>query len=124
MVALTWLARRAVVIAAAALPAAATAGYAGFSSGQWSGLVVTELVCLAAVVALTVRTERRSPAWLWLIGAVVAALFLPTYLQFVTHFWLYIRPSMELGVVVVALGWVAIDARPLVAVASYCGRCR
>ncbi len=82
VVALTWLARRAVVIAAVALPAAAAAGYVGVSSVEL-GFVVTQLVCLAAVVALTVRAvEHRSPAWLWLIGAVVAALFVPGYLQY------------------------------------------
>ena len=120
VVALTWLARRTVVIAAVALPAAAAAGYAGVSSGEL-GFVVTQLVCLAAVVALTARVvERRSPAWLWLIGAVAAALVVPDYLQYVTYLWsLYAAPGLELGVLVVAIAWVAIDARPLVALATF-----
>jgi hypothetical protein len=128
VVALTWLARRPVVIGAAALAAAAATGYVGFPSvaqqaagrgGLTSAFVITELVCLAAVVALTLRIERRSPGWLWLISAVVATLLLPGYLQYITYLWLYIAPGMELCVVVVALAWVAIDARPLVAVATY-----
>ena len=117
VVVLTWQARRAVVIAAALL-AAAAAGFAGFSAGERT-FVITQVVCLAAVVALTVRMERRSPAWLWFVIAVVAMLFLPGYLQYFTYLWLYVGPGMELCVVVVALAWVAIDARPLVAVAAY-----
>ena len=119
VVALAWLARRPAVVAAAALPAAAAAGYVGFSSGQFKAFVVTQLVYLAAVVALTIRAERRSAAWLWLVGAVVATLFWPAYLQFVSYLWVYIAPGMELCVVVLALAWVTIDARPLVAVATY-----
>jgi hypothetical protein len=122
VVILAWLARRSVVVAAAALPACAAAGYPGFSSGQWSGFVVTELVCLAAVAVLTLRTVRRPPAWLWLIGAVVAALFGPAYLQYIPYLWFilsYIAAGIGLCVVLVALAWVAIDARPLVAVATY-----
>ncbi len=126
VVILGWVARRRVVIGAAALAAGAAQGYAGFSSGQMASYVVTELACLAAVVVLTIRMERRSPAGLWLIFAVVAALVLPGYLQYVAPLWpyiaplwLYIAPGMELCVVVVALAWVAVDARPLVAVATY-----
>lgn len=119
VVALALRARRGVVIAAAALPAAAAAGYAGFSSGQMSAYVATELVCLAVVVALTVGMERPSPAWLWLVGAVVAALFLPGYLHYITYAWTEVALVLKLGVLVVAAAWVAIDARPLVAVAMY-----
>jgi hypothetical protein len=118
LVVLVWLARRPVVIGAAALAAAAAAGYVGFSSQQ-IGFVVVELACLAAVVALTVRAQGRSAAWLWLIGAVVATLILPGYLQYVTYRWTYIALAVEIGIVVVALASVVIDARLLVAVATY-----
>jgi pimeloyl-ACP methyl ester carboxylesterase len=131
VVALAWLARRPVVIGAAALAAGAATGYVGFPSaaqqaagrgGLTSAFVITELGCLAAVAALTVRMERRSPAWLWLVGAVVATLLLPGYLRYIPNLWfiwMYIAPGMELCVLVVAVAWIAIDARPLVAVATY-----
>jgi hypothetical protein len=118
LVVLVWLARRPVVIGAAALAAAAAASYVGFSSQQ-IGFVVVELVCLVAVVALTVRAQRRSSAWLWLVGAVVATLFLPGYLQFVTYRWTSIALGLEISFVVIALACVVIDARLLVAVATY-----
>jgi hypothetical protein len=118
LVVLVWLARRPVVIGAAALAAAAAASYVGFSSRQ-IGFVVVELVCLVAVVALTVRAQRRSSAWLWLVGAVVATLFLPGYLQFVTYRWTSIALGLEISFVVIALACVVIDARLLVAVATY-----
>jgi len=119
VVALAWLARRGVVTGTAALAAGAAAGYAGFSSGQTSAYVVSELVCLAAVVALTVGMERPSSAWLCLVGAVVASLLLPGYLQYVTYAWTDVVLAANLGVLVVAAAWVAIDARPLIAIGTY-----
>jgi len=118
LVVLVWLARRPVVIGAVALAAAVAASYVGISSRQIS-FVVVDLACLAAVVALTVRAQRQSSAWLWLIGAVVVTLFLPGYLQFVTYRWTYIALGLEICIVVVALACVVIDARLLVAVATY-----
>lgn len=120
VVAVAWLARRPFAIAAS-LAAAAAASY-GFSHGQTTSYLVTQLVCLAAVVALTGGIEHRSPAWLWLIGTVVAALVLPGFLPVITityRWWEIIALGVYLGVIVVAMAWVAIDARPLVAVATY-----
>jgi hypothetical protein len=121
VVVLTWLAPR-VGVLAAAVPAAAAAGYAGVSAGELA-FVVTQLACLAAVAALTVRgLERRSPAWLWLVGAVVVTQLLPGYLQYIPGLWfpwLYMAPGTELGLLVVAIAWVAVDARLLVAIAAY-----
>jgi hypothetical protein len=120
VVAVAWLARRPLVIAAS-LAAAAAASY-GFSHGQTTSYVVTQLVCLAAVVALAGGTGHRSPAWLWLIGVVAAALVLPGFLPVITityRWWEIIAAGVYLGIIVVAVAWVAIDARPLVAVATY-----
>jgi hypothetical protein len=122
-----WLTRRPFAVAAS-LAAAAATSY-GFSYYETTSHLVTQLVCLAAVVALTGGTEHRSPAWLWLIGTVVAALALPGLLPAVTitsHWWEIIASSWvnialgaDLGVAAAAVAWVAIDARPLAAVATY-----
>lgn len=117
VVAVPWLARRGFVIGAS-LAAAAAASY-GFSHGQTTSYLVTQLVCLAAVAALTGGTGYRPPAWLWLIGVVVAAFVLAGYLPLITHRWQYIAPAVDLCVIVVAVAWVVIDARPLAAVATY-----
>lgn len=116
-VALAWLASRPVVTGAA-LAAAAVASY-GFSQAATTSYLVAQLVCLVAVVALTGGIERRSPAWLWLIGVVVAGLVLPGYLQYVNYHWVPIALGLKLCVVVIPVAWVAIDGRPLVAVATY-----
>jgi hypothetical protein len=121
VVAVAWLARRPFAIAASLAAAAAAAASYGFSHGQTPRYLVTQLVCLAAVVALTGGTGHRSPAWLWLTGTVVAALVLPGFLPALTipyRWWNIIPLSPYLGVIVVAVAWAAIDARPLAAVAT------
>ena len=117
VVALAWLARRGFVIAASL--AAATAASYGFSHDQATSYLVSQLACLAAVVALGGGIGHRAPAWLWLIGVVAAALVLPGYLSFITYQWQYVALGAELCVVAGALAWVAVDARPLAAIATY-----
>jgi hypothetical protein len=120
-VAVAWLARR-LFVTGASLAAAAAASYL-FVYVERDSFLVTEVVCLAAVVALAGGTGHRSPAWLWLIGTVVAALALPGFLPVITiayiSWWEIIALGMYLAVIVAAVAWVAIDARPLVAMAAY-----
>jgi hypothetical protein len=121
VVAVAWLARRPFVIAASLAAAAAAATSYGFSHDQTPRYLVTQLVCLAALVALTGGTGHRSPAWLWLTGIVVAAMVLPGWLPALSipyRWWNIIPLSPYLGVIVVAVAWAAIDARPLAAVAT------
>lgn len=72
VVILVWFGSRSVLVAAA-LAAAAAVPYSGFTQGQLTGATITELLCLAAVVALAWHSERPSWAWLWLIGVVAVA---------------------------------------------------
>jgi hypothetical protein len=120
VVAVAWLARRLLVMAAS-LAAAAAAAYL-FVHGERTSYLVTQVVCLAAVAALAGRTGHRSPAWLWLIGTVVAALVLgslPRVISMAYSWWDTIALGVYLAVIVVAVAWVAIDARPLAMVAAY-----
>lgn len=117
VVILVWFGSRSVLVAAA-LAAAAAVPYSGFTQGQLTGATITELLCLAAVVALAWHSERPSWAWLWLIGVVAVAETLPGYLQFV-YFWPYVALGLVLLVLVVTFAWIGVDARPAVAVATY-----
>jgi hypothetical protein len=104
-----WLSRRRLVVLAAGLPAIAVVCLAGswreYSFGQ-PGVV---LACLLVLIALGGGTHRPGLRWLWPLGAVIAAVSVTAP-----------HPATWLLLAVLALasiGWIAIDARPAVAVA-------
>ncbi len=136
VVVLAWLARRPLVTGAAAAAAAAASYvslgvYPSDTTPAWASsesidlyaredtvAFVVLLVCLAAAAVLAGGIERPSPAWLRLTGVVVAAMILEGFTNPGQYDLWYVAPGLQLCVVV-AVAWGAIDARPLVAAATY-----
>jgi hypothetical protein len=120
---LAWLSRRRAIVLAGALPA--VAGLAVVSPWQpYSssfGSTVTELGGLAVLIAVAGR-ERPRPRWLWLIGpTVLAGLLIPSALPAtgpVTAIGVLVL-CLLLTLVIVSLGLVAIDARPVIAMVVF-----
>jgi hypothetical protein len=114
---LIWVGRRRLLVGGA-LAAAAAASYSGFSHRESVGGLVTQLLCLAALVVLAKRTERPAWGWLWLTSGIVAAVILPSLFQAVV-FSPYQAPSLLLCILLVLLAWIGVDARPAVALGTY-----
>ncbi|HSR85097.1 MAG TPA: hypothetical protein VLM11_13050 [Streptosporangiaceae bacterium] len=114
---LTWVGRRR-LLAGGALAAAAAASYSGFSHREIAGGLVTQLLCLAALVALARQTERPTWGWLWVTSGIVAAVIVPSLFRAVP-FLPYQAPSLLLCILLVLLAWIGIDARPAVALGIY-----
>jgi hypothetical protein len=109
---LAWLSRRRAVALAGAAPAAAAIGVVGPWGSFASGFAVTELICLAVLVALAgpQRPERR---WLWPIVLIVVAEVLPAM-----QLGQLVLLSLLLLFLVVSIAWLAIDARPAIAMVT------
>jgi hypothetical protein len=113
---LAWLSRRRAIVLAGALPAAAAVAVVG-QNYRLIGFAVTELACLAAVIALSGR-ERPDRRWLWLIGPIVLARLLmarvlPGTGPDTTAIGV-IALCLVLTVAIVSIAWLAIDARPTI----------
>ncbi|HXB50315.1 MAG TPA: hypothetical protein VNW50_21355 [Streptosporangiaceae bacterium] len=117
---LAWLSRRRVIVLAGALPAAAALAVAWHWRSSGYGFAVTDLAYvadlayLAALVALAGQ-ERPDRRWLWLIGPIVLERLLlrtgPEAIGVVALFLL-------LAVAIVSIAWLAIDARPGIAIVT------
>jgi len=109
---LAWLGRRRAIVVAGAVPAvAALAG-----AGGWRTDVVTELACLAALIALAGR-GRPDRQWLWLVGPIALAQLLTS-----------VGPAgsgaaagvgLLLTAAIASIAWLAIDARPAIAIVVF-----
>ncbi|MGO8961677.1 MAG: hypothetical protein ACLQFR_30540 [Streptosporangiaceae bacterium] len=114
-VVLAWLSRRAVAATAALAGSAAIADY--WNSWRFAvGFVGCQLLGLAALAVLARRAARPAPSWLWLIGLIVAARVVP---------YVGLRYGLAFGyelllvsVLIISIGWVAVDARPAVGLAT------
>jgi hypothetical protein len=109
---LAWLSRRRAIVVAGALPAvAALAGV-----GQWWTYVVIDLACLAVLIALAGQ-ERPDRRWWWLIGLIALAQLLegtgPAGVGVVA------AQCLLLTVAIVSIAWLAIDARPAIAIVVF-----
>jgi hypothetical protein len=108
---LAWMGCRRAIVLAGALPAAAAVVIAGSWRFGGFGFAVTELSCLAALVALT-GAKRPDRRWLWLIGLIVFDQLLRgtgEYSLAIPGTWLL------LSLALVSIAWLAIDARPAIA---------
>jgi hypothetical protein len=114
---LIWVGRRRLLVGGV-LAAAAAASYSRFSHREIVGGLVTQLLCLAALVVLAKRTDRPTWGWLWVTSGIVAAVILPSFFQAVA-FLPYLTPSLLLCILLVLLAWIGIDARPAVALGTY-----
>ena len=115
-----WLGRRAAIMATA-LAAGAAVIYVGLSEaavGFSLGRFLCQLLCVAALIRLAGRPERPARAWLWLVGVIVAAPILPGFIQRFIY-WPYLGAGLVLCVLIGAVAWIGIDARPAVALATY-----
>jgi hypothetical protein len=110
---LTWLSRRRAIVLAGALPAAAAIGLVGPWGSFVSGFAVTELACLAVLIALA-GAQRPDRRWLWPIALIVVVEVLPGMpLQQL------VLISLVLLFLAVSIAWLAIDARPAIAMVSF-----
>jgi hypothetical protein len=116
-VVLAWTAPRLVVLAGA-LPAAAAVCYFVLVRGQLLGPAVFQLAALVGLVALTPRTTRPSRRWLWLLGAITAAVLLPALGTGYGYLGYFERLTL-LAIAVVSFVWIGIDARLTLAVVTY-----
>jgi hypothetical protein len=116
-VVLAWTAPRLVVLAGA-LPAAAAVCYFVLVRAQLPGPAVIQLVALAGLVALIPRTTRPSRRWLWLLGAIAAAALLLALGASYGYLGYFGRPIL-LGIAVVSIVWIGIDARLTLAFVTY-----
>jgi hypothetical protein len=117
---LIWVGRRRLLVGGALPAAAAVAAvsYSGSSHREIARGLVTQLLCLAALVVLAKRTERPAWGWLWLTSGIVAAVIVPSFFLAVV-FLPYQAPSLLLCILLVLLAWIGIDARPAVALGTY-----
>jgi hypothetical protein len=117
---LAWLSRRRAVVLAGALPAVAAVAVVGpwFPSGLGSS--ATQLACLAVLIAVAGR-ERPDRRWLWLIGPVVLAALLTARVLPDTSLEkaAVLALCLQLSLVVVTIAWLAIDARPVIAIVVF-----
>jgi hypothetical protein len=113
---LAWLVRRRIIVLAGALPAAAAVAVVGPWQNFAFGFAVTELACLAALIALSGR-ERPDRRWLWLTGPIVLARLLtgasPAGMGAVAAL------CLVLTVAIVSIAWLGIDARPAIAIVVF-----
>jgi hypothetical protein len=77
------------------------------------------LLCLAALMLLVRQTERPSRSWLWLIGLIVATGILPGLVPGHLRVLWWPSPVLPLAILIVPIVWIAIDARPALALATY-----
>ena len=110
---LAWVtSRRAIVLASAAADTLVLAWH--WPSGG-VGVAVTELACVAVLLAL-VRRERLDRRWLWLIGPIaLAGLLLYTDTDAIGVLALLLL----LTLVLVSIAWLVIDPRPAIAVVVF-----
>jgi hypothetical protein len=112
-VVLAWVSsRRGIVLAGAAAGAFVLAWY--WPSGG-AGVAVTELACLAVLIALAGR-ERPDRRWLWLIGPIALAGLL-MYTD--ADAFGFVALLLLLALVVVSIAWLPIDARPAIAMVVF-----
>jgi hypothetical protein len=113
--ALAWLAGRRAIVLTSALSAAAVLVVAGPWRPFAFGLAVTVLAGLAVLIALASR-ERPDRRWLWLIGPIVLARLLIS-----TGAGIGVRAALCLLLIlaIVSITWLAIDARPTIAIVVF-----
>lgn len=109
---LGWVSRRRVIVLMGALPAAAAVCVAAPWGTGLLGATVTLLVCLAALTALAGAPEQPARRWLWLVGAVAAAQFLPVFGRYASA-----RILLLVAVAGICMAWAVFDARPAIAIA-------
>ena len=118
---LAWTTPRFIALTGA-LAAAAAVSYVALARGQLVGPAVIQLVCLAGLVALIPPTGRPSRRWLWLVGPIAALLLLAWVAPGSAHLASFFRlaPSeVMLVIVLAAVFWIAVDARPAIAFITY-----
>jgi hypothetical protein len=123
-VVLSWLAPGFVALCGAVLAAAAVI-YLAAPYQRMEVASIIQVICLAALVALPPRASRPPRAWLWLVGALGVAEFVPTAIPgYVSDVWLYDferwLPLLLLIIVAVAsILWVGINAQPVIAMLTF-----
>ena len=112
-VALVWLSGRRGVVLCGALTAAAAVSYGGPWGSGAAASDVSYLACLAAMVGLA--SGRCRPGWRWLgpVGLAAAVPLLPAVAGPV------LIVAVLLAVAVLGLVWMAVDARPALALAAF-----
>jgi hypothetical protein len=117
---LAWLSHRRAILLAGALPAAASLALVGPWNLSEVGFAITELACLAVLIALASR-ERPDRRWLWLIGPIVLDALLITRVLPGTG----LAEARVIGVfavcvlATVSIAWLAIDARLVIALVVF-----
>ncbi len=120
-VALAWTAPR-VIAVSGALAAAAAVLYFAIVRAHLVGPGVTQIACLAGLVALVSRTGRPSRRWLWLVGVVAAVVLLSAIgpvSDFLSSFIGLAPGAVVLGIELGSILWIGVDARPAVAFITY-----
>ncbi|HEY2079313.1 MAG TPA: hypothetical protein VGH53_23540 [Streptosporangiaceae bacterium] len=115
-----WLSRRRAIVLAGALPAAAALAVVGPWRTFAFGSAVTELACLAVLIALA-GPQQPDRRWLWLIGPILLAglLMVQPLPGSSLEATAAVALCLLLTVATVSLAWLAIDARPAIAVVVF-----
>jgi len=109
-----WAGARRAVVLIFAIPAAGAVVLAGPWQFSLFGSAVTELACLAVLVALG-DGEPPNPRWLRPIGAVVFALLIPVS----SSERATLLVICLLSLVIASIVWLAVDGRPMIAFAVF-----
>jgi hypothetical protein len=114
---LAWMAPR-IVALTGALATAAAVLYFVLARAHLVGPAVTQVACLAVLVALASPAARPSRRWLWLLGLLTAMALLPS-LGFAQGLLGYVErrtpTAVMLAIGIVSIVWIGIDARLMVA---------
>jgi hypothetical protein len=112
-VALVWLSGRRGIVLCGALPAAAAISYVGPWGAAGGTTTITYLACIAATVVLASGSCRPGWRWFWPVAFAAAVLWLPDLAGSV------FTVSVLLTVAAVVIAWMAVDARPVLAVCVF-----
>ena len=83
-----------------------------------AGAAGSLLLCLAALMLLARQAERPPRSWLWLIGLIVATETLPGLMSGHVLALSWGQPTLLLTVLIVAVAWIIVDARPALGLAT------
>jgi hypothetical protein len=109
-IALVWLSGRRGIVLCGALPTVAAISYAGPWGGAAGTITITYLACLAATVVLASGNCRPGWRWFWPVAFAAAVPWLPALV------WSVFSVSVLLTVAAVVIAWMAVDARPALAI--------
>jgi hypothetical protein len=119
---LAWWVTPRIAVRACALAAATAIVFFVALNAHLMGQAVVEVMCVVALGVFARRSERPGAFWLLLAGLFGAVTFTPRVL--IGTAWLQpvervLPPALVVFVILASIAWIAVDARPVIAVATY-----